>query len=109
MSCAKPEASPPTVTTPGPSLNVSGDPLIVLLGFGQPPMNKMNGDRSFSDSGRDALDIAGPHVAHGEHSGQTRLQHLWRPHQGPHDLSGYLIQIAPGKNKTFIIESDASL
>jgi hypothetical protein len=37
-------------------------------------MNKGDGNRSFADSGRHALDVAVTHVAHGEDSGMIRFQ-----------------------------------
>src|SRR5436190_21384723 len=109
MFCANPEAGPRTTTMPGPSLNLGGEASIVLLCFSQVSMNKMNGDRSFSDSGRNALDVACPDVAYREHSRQTRFQHLRRAGQGPCGGAGNLIQIAPCENKTLVVESDASL
>jgi len=37
-------------------------------------MYERDGDRSFSDRGRDALDVAAVHVADGEDPGTSRFQ-----------------------------------
>jgi hypothetical protein len=37
-------------------------------------MDKGDGNRSFADGGRHALDVAAPHVADREHSGTIRFQ-----------------------------------
>ena len=45
--------------------------------FSQHAMNKRNGDRAFTYCRCDALDIAAPHVAHGEHPGEGSLEQIW--------------------------------
>src|SRR5580693_5416077 len=45
----------------------------------QAAVHQRDGDRALADGGRDPLDRAVPHVAHGEHPRQAGLQQQWRP------------------------------
>src|SRR4029077_12760207 len=46
-------------------------------------MNERDGDRSFADSGCDALDVAAAHVADREDAGTARFEEIRRPRQRP--------------------------
>src|SRR4051794_29249699 len=68
-------------------------------------MNKGDGDRAFSDCGRDALDVAAAHVSDGEDAGTARLEKVWRAPDRP--LRGRKLlgrEIGTGLDKAFVID-----
>src|SRR5207249_11896202 len=73
-------------------------------------MDKSHGHRSFSDSRRDAFDVAAAYVADGEDSGPIRLQQVRRPRQRPGGCRQILLrQVRTGLDESARVEHDAAI
>jgi len=72
-------------------------------------MHRIDGDRSFADSGGHPLYISGANIAYGKDSGQAGLQHLRHTGQWPFQVMHDRIQVATGENEALAVESHTPL
>src|SRR5215475_1090508 len=75
-------------------------------------MYEMNAYSSLSHCGRHSFYIPRPHVAHGEHSRQARLEHFGRAFEEPPRLAirpGGPVQVAARQNEPLRILGQAAL
>src|SRR5436190_3517520 len=71
-------------------------------------MDERDGNRSFTDCRRDPLDVAGAHIANGEHPGSTGLQQVRWPWQWPfRPLQVFGREIRARLHESLRIERDA--
>jgi len=67
-------------------------------------------DRSLAHRRCDALDVAGPNVAHCEHAGATRFEKIWRPRERPADVGQFILRdIRARLDKPFVVDRDAPI